>query len=157
MGKYATADKLLARAEANGYKMGEHREEDEVRDRYKYVKKPKTDRLSADAEGQLESRRDAERLCPERATGSGRGHGPKQYLREGVDAPDPATVKDFLCFHVATSQGKDRREAYRRLRQYICRVVPLPASYESQGPRQTPRNEAKCIMGVSFSPDMGVE
>ena len=27
-------------------------------------------------------------------------------LREGVDAPDLATVKDFLRFYVATSRGK---------------------------------------------------
>ena len=29
-------DELLARAEANGYKMGEHKEEDAVRDRHKH-------------------------------------------------------------------------------------------------------------------------
>jgi hypothetical protein len=27
-------------------------------------------------------------------------------LREGLNAPDPATVKDFLRFHIATSRGK---------------------------------------------------
>jgi hypothetical protein len=27
-------------------------------------------------------------------------------LREGVNAPDLATVKDFLRFHIATSRGK---------------------------------------------------
>ena len=48
MGKrHATADDLLAQAEANGYRRGEHREEDEVRDRHKHVKKTKKDQDAA--------------------------------------------------------------------------------------------------------------
>jgi hypothetical protein len=34
-----TEDELMAQAEANGYKMGEHREEDAVRDRHKHGEK----------------------------------------------------------------------------------------------------------------------
>ena len=36
-----TADELLARAEANGYKEGRHKEEDEVLDYHKHVEKTK--------------------------------------------------------------------------------------------------------------------
>jgi hypothetical protein len=38
-----TADELLARAEANSYKRGEHQEKDEVRNGYKHVKKTRYD------------------------------------------------------------------------------------------------------------------
>ena len=37
--KRATADELLARAEANGYREGEHREEDVVCHHHKHVEK----------------------------------------------------------------------------------------------------------------------
>ena len=36
-----TADELLARAEANGYKEGRHKEEDAVLDHHKHVEKTK--------------------------------------------------------------------------------------------------------------------
>jgi hypothetical protein len=45
--KRATADELLARAEANGYKEGEHREEDAVRDRHKHMEKTIRDQDTA--------------------------------------------------------------------------------------------------------------
>jgi hypothetical protein len=38
-GRTVTEDELLARAEANGYKMGAYREEDSVRDRHEHVEK----------------------------------------------------------------------------------------------------------------------
>jgi hypothetical protein len=38
-----TADELLARAEANGYKRGAHKVADEVRGQEKHVKKTKKD------------------------------------------------------------------------------------------------------------------
>jgi hypothetical protein len=41
------ADDLLAQAEANGYKRGEHKEQDEVRDRHKHVKKTIKDHTAA--------------------------------------------------------------------------------------------------------------
>jgi hypothetical protein len=45
--KRATADELLARAEANGYKEGGHREEDAVCDHDKHGKKTKRDQDTA--------------------------------------------------------------------------------------------------------------
>ena len=48
MGKgNVTADELLARAQANGYKRGEHREKDQARDGYKHVEKTKKDQNAA--------------------------------------------------------------------------------------------------------------
>ena len=41
------ADDLLAQAEANGYKRGEHKEQDKVRDRHKHVDKTKKDQNAA--------------------------------------------------------------------------------------------------------------
>jgi hypothetical protein len=38
-----TADELLARAEANGYKKGKHKEKDAVRNRHKHVDNTKKD------------------------------------------------------------------------------------------------------------------
>lgn len=38
-----TADELIARAAANGYRRGAHREHDEIRHREKHVKKTKRD------------------------------------------------------------------------------------------------------------------
>jgi len=38
-----TADELLARAEANGYKKGKHKEKDEVRNHHKHVDNTKKD------------------------------------------------------------------------------------------------------------------
>lgn len=43
----ATADELLAQAEANGYKRGKHTEKDEVRDCHKHVEKTKKDQDAA--------------------------------------------------------------------------------------------------------------
>jgi len=43
----ATADELLARAEANGYKEGEHREEDAAWDNEKHGDKTKRDQDKA--------------------------------------------------------------------------------------------------------------
>jgi hypothetical protein len=39
MGRQATAEELLAQAEANGYKRGVHKHHDQVKHREKYVKK----------------------------------------------------------------------------------------------------------------------
>ena len=39
MGRQATAEELLAQAEAKGYKRGAHAERDQVRNREKHVKK----------------------------------------------------------------------------------------------------------------------
>jgi hypothetical protein len=41
------ADNLLAQTEANGYKRGEHKEQDKVRDRYKHFDKTKKDQNAA--------------------------------------------------------------------------------------------------------------
>ena len=43
MGRRATAEELLAQAEANGYKRGVHRQRDQVRHREKHVKKTISD------------------------------------------------------------------------------------------------------------------
>jgi hypothetical protein len=47
MGRKLNADQLLARAEANGYKRGQHKEGDEARNRFKHVDKTKKDQNAA--------------------------------------------------------------------------------------------------------------
>jgi len=105
--RQVTAGKLLARAEANGYKRGEHKEKDETRDSRKHVEKTKKDQEAALHRYILwnlgEMRRDyIQRGLPPPDKATAR----ERCLGEGVDAPDLATVKDFLRFYVATSKGK---------------------------------------------------
>jgi len=45
--KNITEDELLARAEANGYQRGVHRENDGLRDRNKHIEKTKQDQNAA--------------------------------------------------------------------------------------------------------------
>ncbi|KAL2440885.1 hypothetical protein ABEF95_008226 [Exophiala dermatitidis] len=92
--RQVTADELLARAEANGYKRGEHKEKDEIRDSplHRYVLWNL---------GQMQ-RDYIQRGLPPPDEATAR----ERCLGEGVDAPDLATVKDFLRFYVATSRGK---------------------------------------------------
>jgi hypothetical protein len=57
-------------------------------------------------EQQMSALRNGEEAYPTRAPDPRRGRrARRRCLREGVDAPDMATVKDFLRFHIAASRG----------------------------------------------------
>jgi hypothetical protein len=128
-----TEDKLLAQAEANGYRMGAYREEDSVRDRHKHVKKTVEEHNKVlkryvlcgpsspffpCLSGKREFGADAEAPLPRwnllrkkmDCAREGRGAPDEDTVREqclgkGVEAPDLATVKDFLRFRAASGRG----------------------------------------------------
>ncbi|KAN0069234.1 Protein of unknown function (DUF3435) domain containing protein [Elaphomyces granulatus] len=101
-----TADELLlARAEANGYQRGAHREADEVCGRDKHVSKTKKNQDATLRRYILW------RLGAMRKEYAQKGLSPPdeetarcQYLGRNVTAPDLATVKDFIRFYIATSK-----------------------------------------------------
>jgi hypothetical protein len=117
----------LARAEANGYKRGEHKEKHMVPSRHKHVDKTKKDQdaewnryvlwkatsfalskasllLTKSARWNVsEMERDsAQRGLPPPNEATVR----ERFLGKGADAPDLATVKDCLRFRAATNRGK---------------------------------------------------
>jgi hypothetical protein len=63
-----------------------------------------------------------------------------RILKQHVEAPDLATVKDFLRFHAATSKGRSKRKNNLRLAQHICGVVlcRLQPCYRYSDKRQRP-------------------
>jgi len=102
-----TAQELLARAEANSYQRGACRDQDSTRDGHRHINKTMKDHTVAldryvlwtHSEMQKES---LHRGLPIPDEANAR----LRCLREGVEAPDLATIKDFLRFHIATSRGK---------------------------------------------------
>ncbi|MCJ1254627.1 hypothetical protein MMC24_002442, partial [Lignoscripta atroalba] len=104
----ASAKELLARAQARGYEPGLHREEDSTRDSTKYVKKTLKDQNWA--LGRYKKWVEAVARDPEKQRNDGTID---VYHATAVpslvqDAPPPnlATIKDFLRFHIAISQGR---------------------------------------------------
>jgi len=94
-----TADELLlARAEANGYQRGAHREADEVCGRDKHVSKTKKNQDATLRRYILKEYAKKGLSPPDEETAR------CQYLGQNVTAPDLATVKDFIRFYVATSK-----------------------------------------------------
>ncbi|OAG42721.1 AdoMet-dependent rRNA methyltransferase SPB1 [Fonsecaea monophora] len=110
-----TADELLlARAEANGYQRGAHREADEVSGRDKHVAKTKKNQDATLRRYVLW------RLSAMRNENAQKGLSPpdeemarRQYLGQNVTAPDLATVKDFIRFYIATSKPQLDKEEKR--------------------------------------------
>ena len=115
-------EKLLARVESKGYKKGAHREKDSTRDDKRHIGKAKNDQNMALDCYILQGIR-VSRLLQRSvlARPKSDGHSQKckyslqqklpildeassrqRFLREGVDAPDLATAKDFLYFYIAT-------------------------------------------------------
>ncbi|MCJ1426427.1 hypothetical protein MMC29_004330 [Sticta canariensis] len=103
-GRQITAAGLIAQAAANGYKRGAHKEQDKTVHREKHVKKTRKDQdatLNRYVIWHLsEMEQDAVHgglpaLSEEAAR--------EQCLRPGIEAPDLATVKDFIRFYIATS------------------------------------------------------
>ncbi|KAJ4507488.1 hypothetical protein HRR83_004066 [Exophiala dermatitidis] len=110
-----TADELLlARAEANGYQRGAHREADVVCGRDKHVAKTKKNQDATLRRYILW------RLSAMRQEYAQKGLSPpdeetarRQYLGQNVTAPDLATVKDFIRFYIATSKPQLDKEEKR--------------------------------------------
>jgi hypothetical protein len=140
-----TADELLARAEASGYKSGEHKEKDEIHDSRKHVEKTKKDQEAALHHCVLlnlgEMPRDYIQRglpLPDEATARGR------CLGEGVDATDLATAKDFLRLW-------PRVRARPLNDPPLTRPTPLQsgslrASPVSRELRQMPMREVRCTI-----------
>jgi hypothetical protein len=120
-------DELLARAKANGYRRGEHREQDAVLNRHAHVDKTIYDQdgalrryvvyegpsllvykwapvLTQSSRWKLdEMREDAKRRAvtpPDERTAR------EHCLSKGVEAPGLAAVKDFLRFQASVMRGK---------------------------------------------------
>ena len=121
MPRRTTAAGLLARAEANKYQRGAHREKDQVKHDRKHNAKTKQNhtytlnRYVLWHLGELE-RDHAIRGLPLPSEADVR----EQYLRRGADVPDLATIKDFFRFYAAT---RHRRCTYRRLDMQHCGIL----------------------------------
>ncbi|KAN0085538.1 AdoMet-dependent rRNA methyltransferase [Elaphomyces granulatus] len=126
-----TAEELFARAKANGYQRGAHREKDSIRDDNKHTEKTKRDQdRFLDVYDFLEKGL----LVPDIATVK------EDCLGKGVPAPGIETVKDFLRFYVAISKGKlDKRSTVDSVNTYaegffagFSRVTGTPTDKEER-------------------------
>ncbi|KAI9770979.1 MAG: hypothetical protein M1840_002683 [Geoglossum simile] len=90
--KKTTLQERQARAAANGYKRGAHREKDSIKDENKHT---------ADT---IELQERALTLYREWMTED--GHDQRSCLAEEVPAPDLATIKDFIRYYIDSSRGR---------------------------------------------------
>jgi len=99
-----SATVLRARAEANGYKRGAHVEKDQVKNQNKHNSKTKRNHDNTLRRYVLWQLSEIEHDRTKRdlpIPSEDEVHA--QYLHEGVEAPDLATLKDFFRFYIATS------------------------------------------------------
>jgi hypothetical protein len=123
-------DELLARAKANGYRRGEHKEQDAVPDRHAYI-----DKTIYDQDGALRryvvyegpsllvykwapvlTQGSRWKLDEMREDAIRRGVTPpdertvrEHCLGKGVEVPDLAALKDFLRFQASVMRGKIKK------------------------------------------------
>ncbi|KAI9765370.1 MAG: hypothetical protein M1840_007450 [Geoglossum simile] len=123
--KEATAEELLARAKANGYERGAHREKDSIRDANRHVEKTKKNqdrflRLYAKFMV-LQAKEDCLKSgtpIPDEAAFTDTVR--ESCLGKGAPAPDIETVKDFLRFYIATSREMlDHRSTVDSVNTYV--------------------------------------
>ncbi|KAH0543790.1 hypothetical protein FGG08_001972 [Glutinoglossum americanum] len=143
--KEATAEELLARAEANGYERGAHREKDSVRDANRHIEKTKKNQdgflclyVKFMALQAKEDNLKNGTPIPDEAAFIDTVRG--NCLGKGAPAPDIETVKDFIRFYIATSQGRlDRRSTVDSVNTYaewffagFSRVTGTPTDKEER-------------------------
>lgn len=101
------AARLRARAVANNYKRGAHKEKDQVKDGRKHVDKTKQNhdytlrRYVLWHLGEIELDHACRGLAPPKEADVR-----AKYLRRGIKVPDLAMVKDFFRFYIATSNPR---------------------------------------------------
>ena len=143
MARKTDEDGLLARADANGYRKGAHREEDTVRDRNKHIEKTKKDqtrrirslcpirkqRVVPSRAYRLTLWRMAlstheERCDLTRASYSRQSHSERALSREARHCSWSSYNKGLSPFPCHLKQWQNHDKNNGRLAQYLCGVVP---------------------------------